>query len=342
MAVTIKDVAALAGVSVSTVSRVCSGNAATTRQTRERVLKAIAELGYEYGAPPENSMPKPGITIAVVLPPSGREAYENSVYLKMIRGIGFVCNQHQAASITVTGSDQQELLDAVKNLHQSKRADGFILLYSRKEDAVAEYLRSQKALYVVVGKVQGTQEGTISIDNDNLMAGKEATEYLIRLGHRRIGCLGRQQDYAYAADRKSGYQLALLQNGLPLQQEYCVEIETLSADSLSDLQMLLLRENRPTGFVVFDDLLALALERICVQMGMSIPGDMSVIAFNDSLYAQLVSPQLTAVDVNSYQLGYEAALQVLKHAENPDHAASKTVVPHRILERGSCQRNIGE
>ena len=90
--------------------------------------------------------------------------------------------------------------------------------------------------------------------------------------------------------------------------------------------------------MVSDDLLALALERICAQVGLSIPGDISIIAFNNSLYAQLASPQLTAVDINSYSLGREAANQVLSHAENPNLSATKTVIPHTIVERKSCRR----
>ena len=94
--------------------------------------------------------------------------------------------------------------------------------------------------------------------------------------------------------------------------------------------------DRPTAFVVSDDMLALALERCCVQMGISIPNDVSIIAFNNSLYAQLASPQLTAVDINSYQLGQEAAAQIINHAENPNLSATKIVIPHRIVERDSC------
>ena len=105
-----------------------------------------------------------------------------------------------------------------------------------------------------------------------------------------------------------------------------------------DLKELLSKEDRPTAFVVSDDLLALALERVCAQMGLSIPDDLSIIAFNNSLYAQLASPQLTAVDINSYQLGQEAANRILNHMENPDLPATKVIVPYRIVERSSCKR----
>jgi len=336
VAVTIKDVAKLAGVSPSTVSRVCNGNPAISRETRERVHQAMAELGYELNPQVEASSSQTIKMIGIILPPSEREAYENTFYLKAIRGISRCCNQQQVASTVITGRDYEEILQSVQTLHRSGRADGFIMLYSRKNDVVVDYLCEHGLLYVIVGKANELTSQTICIDNDNLLAGREAADYLYDLGHRRIGYLGSKNDFLYASDRKSGYQLALLQHNLPLRPDYCVEMEGVVGDS-DALQRVLSLPDHPTAFVVSDDLFALALERICVRMGLSIPGDISIIAFNNSLYAQLTSPQLTAVDINSFQLGHEAAAQLISHADNPNLSATKIIVPHRIVPRDSCK-----
>ena len=337
MAVTIKDVAKLAGVSPSTVSRVCNDNPAISKETRERVQKAMVELGYELPTAGD-AQPKPSIkAIGIVLPPSDREAYENTFYLKAIRGVSQVCNRRQVASTVVTGKDYEEILRSIQILHRSGSVDGFIMLYSKKNDIVIDYLCNQGLLYVVVGKPNELAGQTICIDNDNLLAGREAADYLYSLGHRRIGYLGSRNDFMYASDRRSGYQLSLLLHDLPVRPDYCVEMEGVHSEGIHTLQALLGREDRPTAFVVSDDMLALALERVCVQMGLSIPGDVSIIAFNNSLYAQLASPQLTAVDINSYRLGQEAANQLINHAENPNLMATKIVVPHKIVERCSCK-----
>ncbi len=336
MAVTIKDVAKLAGVSPSTVSRVCNGNPAISKETRERVQQAMAELGYELNPQVEASSSQTIKMIGIILPPSEREAYENTFYLKAIRGISRCCNQQQVASTVITGRDYEEILQSVQTLHRSGRADGFIMLYSRKNDVVVDYLCEHGLLYVIVGKANELTSQTICIDNDNLLAGREAADYLYNLGHRRIGYLGSKNDFLYASDRKSGYQLALLQHNLPLRPDYCVEMEGVVGDS-DALQTVLSLPDRPTAFVVSDDLFALALERVCVRMGLTIPGDISIIAFNNSLYAQLTSPQLTAVDINSFQLGHEAAAQLISHADNPNLSATKIIVPHRIVPRDSCR-----
>lgn len=97
-------------------------------------------------------------------------------------------------------------------------------------------------------------------------------------------------------------------------------------------------EDVPTAMVVSDDILAVALERACGRLGLSIPKDLSIISFNNSLFARLTSPQLTSIDVNSFQLGTEAASQLINHIENPNLPATKSIVPHTLVKRDSCRR----
>jgi len=338
MAVTIKDVASLAGVSPSTVSRVCNDNPSISKETRERVRKAMAQLGYELSPAPTAAQESRSIRmVGIILPASQRETYDNSFYLEAIRGISKYCNMHGAASMIITGRDDREVLSALENVRASGQADGFILLYSKKNDPVVEYLVEHGLLYVLIGKPSQNETPTICIDNDNLLAGREAADYLYDLGHRRMAYLSSGDTYLFSADRKSGFQLSMLQHGLAIREEDCVELEGLREGSADKLRALLEREDRPTAVVVSDDLLAVALERVCVQMGLSIPDDLSIISFNNSLLAQLTTPQLTSVDVNSLQLGYEAASQIANHADNPNLMASKIIVPHRIVVRGSCK-----
>ena len=342
MAITIKDVAALAGVSPSTVSRVCNDNPSISKETRDRVRKAMLELGYEQAIPAEEPIAPTFRMIGVVLPPSPRETFENSFYLETIRGIGQVCNPKHVICTTITGRDDAEILRSIQTLHQTGQADGFIMLYSKKDDPVVEYLCEHGILYVIIGKANALASQTICIDNDNLLAGREAAEHLYQLGHRRIGYVCSGGSFLYSADRKAGYQLALLQHELPVRQDYVVEMESLRTDSSSALEQLLSQPDRPTAFVVSDDLLAVGLERMCVQKGLRIPEDISIVSFNNSLLAQLASPQLTSVDVNSFQLGYEAAAQIINHADNPNLMATKIVVPHRIVARESCQQPMAQ
>ena len=335
MAVTIKDVAALAGVSPSTVSRTCKNNPSISEETKERVRRAMIQLGYEPNFQASNLASQNSRTIGIILPVSARDAYENPFYLEAIRGVSQFCNQRQY----ITGKDDEEVLQAMRTMTRSGQVDGFIVLYSKQQDPVIDYLYNEGLPYVLIGKAYQYANQTVYIDNDNLLAGQEATEYLYQLGHRRIAFLGSDSSLMFSADRKSGYQTALLRRSLPLREDYCVEVSSIPRDGDALIHRLLKNQDRPTAIVVSDDILAVALERSCIEMDLSIPKDLSIISFNNSLFARLTSPQLTSIDINSCQLGIEAASQMINHIENPNLLATKIIVPHYLVERDSC-RNI--
>lgn len=338
MPVTIKDVAALAGVSPSTVSRTCKNNPSISKETKEKVRRAMTELGYEPNFQASNLATNNSRTIGIILPVSAKEAYENSFYLEVIRGISQFCNQRQYANTIITGQDENEILQVIRTMTRSGQVDGFIVLYSRHQDPIIDYLDDEGLLYVLIGKAYQLANQTIYIDNDNILAGQEATEYLYRLGHRKIAYLGCGDDLIFSSDRKAGYQLAASRLQLDVPLEYNVNMSSVVTDDYSAIRELLTSKNRPSAMIVCDDILAVALERICNEIGISIPNHLSIISFNNSLFAKLTSPQLTSVDINTAQLGIEAASQIINHIENPNLLATKIIVPHYIVERDSCRQ----
>lgn len=339
MAVTIKDVAQLAGVSPSTVSRTCKNNPSISEETKEKVRQAMAELGYEPNFQASNLASQNSRTIGIVLPPSQTETYENAFYLEAIRGISSFCNQKQYINTVVTGNTDEELLSVIKTMSRSGQVDGFIVLYSKQDDLVINHLYNEGFLYVLIGKAYQNINQTIYIDNDNILASKEATEHLINLGHKKIAYLGGDNSLMFDADRRSGYQLALAANGLEIEPKYCTELPYKKKDQVKVITELLNEKDRPTAIVVCDDILAFTLEDICQELGLSIPDDIAIVSFNNSLIAKLATPKLTSVDVNSYQLGIESASQMINHIENPNLMATKIIVPHHLVIRDSSQKN---
>lgn len=336
MAVTIKDVAALARVSPSTVSRVCNDNPSISKETRDRVRRAMAELGYEPS--PSTQTDNSLRFVGVVYPPAKSANYENAFYTEALRGISQICNPRRVGITTISSNDDNEALETIKALVAGGQTDGFIMLYSKQDDPIVEYFCEQGILYVVVGNPGQMLNQTINIDNDNLSAARDATDYLYSLGHRNIGYLSTDTTYNFARERKAGYQLSMLQHDLPIRLEYCAEVRDFFTEGVQQLQAMLQRPDRPTAMLVGDDVLALVLEQVCTRMGLSVPEDISIMAFNNSIYTRLTTPALTCVDVNSVQLGYEAASQILNHAENPNLMATKIIVPHCIIERSSCMK----
>lgn len=340
MAVTIKDVAQLAGVSPSTVSRTCKDHPSISEETKEKVRQAMQKLGYEPNFQASNLASQNSRTIGIVLPPSARETYENSFYLEAIRGISSFCNQKQYINTVVTGNTEEELLSVIKTMSRSGQVDGFIVLYSKQDDIVINHLYNEGFLYVLIGKAYQNINQTIYIDNDNILAAQEATEHLIKQGHKKIAYLGGDNSLMFSADRRAGYQLALTTNGITINPRYCQELPFKKKDQIKAINQLLSSDDRPTAIVVCDDILAFTLEDICEELKLTIPKDIAIVSFNNSLIAKLATPKLTSIDVNSYQLGIEAASQMINHIENPNLMATKIIVPHHLIVRESSISEI--
>ena len=307
MAVTIKDIAAAAGVSPSTVSRTCKDSPSISRDTKERIRRIMAQMGDEpnFEAEPSEAFSK---TIGIILPSSQRDVYENAFHLEIIRGIGQFCNQRRYVNTVITGEDDAEVLDAIQSMVANTQADGFILLYSKKDCPVAAYLRSEGLLHVIVGKAAQSANQTIYIDNDNALAGEEATDYLYEMGHR-VDKNGNRRELhlqkalvsnamLFSAERKRGYQMSLLKHGITPREGDCVEIDTLNDSYEPALKALLTAPDRPTAVLVSDDILAVVLEQFCSKLGLRIPKDLSIVSFNNSLFSRITNPPLTTVDVN--------------------------------------------
>lgn len=334
MNVTIKEVAKLAGVSPSTVSRTCSDHPSISAQTKERVRKAMQQLGYEpgnTGLSMQNNK-----TIGIVLPVSEDDTYENAFFLETMRGISLFCNQKQYFTTLITGSSNEELLSAIRSMVKENHLDGIILLYSTEQDPIIDYLYENGILFVQIGKASQYPGETICIDNDNILAAREAVNHLYKLGHRKIGYVGTDLKRIFSADRKAGYMLALAENNVPFQENYYLEMPQVPKNKTDRLLRFLSREDRPTAVLVSDDILAMVLEKTAFELHLQIPEDLSIISFNNSLFSKLSSPQLTSIDINSRQLGIEAASQMINHIENPGLLATKIIVPHFMIERQSC------
>ena len=133
MSVTLRDVAALAGVSPSTASRVCKDNPSISKETKEKVHRAMEQLGYEPNFQPDSSASE-NKTIGIILPPSPKESFENAFHLEVIRGISQFCNQHHYMNTVITGQDETEILNVLGECVKNSKVDGFIVTYSTAKD----------------------------------------------------------------------------------------------------------------------------------------------------------------------------------------------------------------
>ncbi|TYR79552.1 LacI family transcriptional regulator [Priestia megaterium] len=338
MGVTIKDVANLAKVAPSTVSRVIADSSRISEKTKKRVRSAMEELGYHPNIIARSLANKTTEAIGLVMPSSADKVFQNPFFPEVLRGISTGAHEKKRAIYMSTGETEEEIFTEVVQMVQGRRVDGLVLLYSKVDDQILTYLQEHNVPFVVVGKPFKHSDVITYVDNDNFKAGKEATEYLLDLGHERIAFIGGSLQLVVTIDRLTGYDKAIQSANLPYRDEYVIHEEFLQEGGKEAVHELLTLKERPTALVVADDLMALGVLNTLGEMGISVPEDMSIISFNNVLIAEMARPALTSVDINIFELGYQAVRCLIKQIETPHLFAEQIRVPHKIVQRQSCKK----
>lgn len=337
MTVTIKDVAKLAKVAPSTVSRVLANNSVISEKTKKRVQKAIEELGYHPNLNARSLINQTTNAIGIVMPDSASKTFQNPFFPEVIRGISSFIHTKEYSLYMLTGETQEEIYNGVVKMVQGRRVDGIVLLYSRIDDKIMQYLIEQDFPFVLIGKPQNFAQEITYIDNDNYSAGKDAADYLINLGHRQIAFIGGNPDLMVTKERLSGFKEALKNAGLEIPEEYICHMEFLQEGGKEAVEQLILLKQPPTAIVVTDDLMALGVLSTLSEKGYNVPDDLSVISFNNVIFSEISNPPLTSIDVRIFQLGYESAQSLVEKIKSPNLLPKNIIVPYKIVERQSCK-----
>jgi len=330
---TIKDVAELAGVSPSTASRAMHNNPTISPKTQKRVHEAMVKLNYAPDFNAQSLANKQSNAIGVVLPVDHQDVFGNPVFMEIIRGVSEVCYDAKLMVNLATGTSQEELLNSINIMVTQGMIRRFILLYSEKNDPIVERLTALKVHFVIVGKPYRHVNETPYVDSDNILAGADATRFLVDHGHQEICFVYSDLIKMAQNDRLMGYRQIVESHGFTTRK---LKIVFAKYDDDFEIVKQYMHDNpNVTAFVAADDMLGLRLQQ-ALSAVCSEDERPSVIAFNNSIFAETARPTLTSIEIFPRRLGVEAARIVidLKHA---DSLAAKIIVPHRIIERNSVQ-----
>ena len=335
MSVTIKDVAKHASVAPSTVSRVIADHPRISDKTKKRVREAMKDLGYHPNLIARSLANQSTKMLGLVMPGSADVIFQNPFFSNVLVGLSESAHEKQYALQMTTGKTEDEIFEGVVDMVQGGRVDGLILLTSKVDDKLMEYLRLRKFPFVVIGKPYKHAEEITHVDNDNFRATKEVTEYLLGLGHERIAFIGGSIHLVVTIDRLLGYEKALRGAGIKLNEKYVFHEEFLSEGGREAVSELLKLEEPPSALVVADDLMALGVLNTLSELGVTVPEEISVVSFNNVLFAETANPPLTSVDINIFALGYEAAKNLILLIDNPTEPVKRIIIPHELEIRAS-------
>lgn len=343
MTVTIKDVAKRAGVSPSTVSRVLSGHPRISQETSRKVKAIMEEMGYHPNIMAKSLVSKTTDSICIILPKPAEELFSNLFFMELIRGIVAQASRQGYDVLISSGATEKEELEAVSRLVRGRRVDGVILLYSRKDDAVIDFLEEGGHPFVLIGRSE-RYEDILSVDNDNVLAAYDATRHLLSMGHERIGFVSGPPDLVVSRDRLRGYRKAMEDNGLEVRPEWIVEGEFLQDSGYRAMSFIMNLPNRPTALVVVDDMVSFGVLRGLNELKYRVPEDLALVSFNNILIAELSTPPISSIDIGIYHLGYTASqvlIQSIRHQGEDDAYMNRIVIPHRLIVRESSMHARG-
>lgn len=334
--VTVSDVAKMAGVSTSTVSRVISNNPRISQATKDKVLKIMDEVGYYPNANAQSLAKNKTGTIGVIMPTTSEELFLNPFFPEALRGIVKGASNTGYDLLLSTNTEKDEEVEIVKKFIRGSKVDGLILMSSKVEDQCIEYLKSIDFPFSLIGSPYKYANEINHVDNDNYMAAYELTNYLIHIGKKRIAMIAGDKSLMVTKKRVEGYKKALEENNLSFEESlmfigsFDEETGYKYGKEISEM------DNRPNALIITDDLVAFGAVKLFESIDLSIPGEIAVASFNNSILSRYSNIPLTSVDINAAELGRQA-MNLLNETMNLFDKGKKIIIPYKIYKRKSTE-----
>lgn len=332
---TIVDVAEAAGVSYATVSRVINNDPHVKASTRERVQRAMASLGYVVNWQARRLAGGRSHAIGVLVPDLG------TGYIgEIIRGIDAELGLAQYDLILYTTHRQAAKESSFVATLTQGMADGLLIVLPRNPGAFLPTLRERKLPFVLIDH-QGIEEQTCVVGATNWQGAYHGTEYLIQLGHRRIGFITGSMDLGAARDRLVGFRAAMKTHHLPVAEELVCEGGFRQLDGYSSGKALLAISSRPTAIFASNDMMAMGVMDAVRELGLHIPEDVSVLGFDDIPQAVNIRPALTTVRQPLEKMGRVATQMLLDRLNDAEASMQRIELPTELIVRDSCHAPRG-
>jgi DNA-binding LacI/PurR family transcriptional regulator len=324
----IKDVARVAGVSHSTVSRALQNSPVVNPKTAAKIRRIARDLAYRPSAVARGLVTQKTRTIGVVV-----TTIADPFVSEVVIGIELAANDNGYSVFLADSNADPTREKNVVHSFAERRVDGIVITSSRV-GALYTPLLSEMMVPIVLINNQHPGQFVHSVMIENVPASREATNHLIRLGHRRVAYVGDRYGHQSDTERFAGYREALAQAALPFLPELVVHGDGKPERGTRAMNALLCLPNPPTAVFCYNDMTALGVLRSIQAHGLRVPADISVIGFDDLFFASYTQPQLTTVRQPMRQMGRMAMESLLKLMSGQASAES-IKVPAELIVRES-------
>jgi len=325
----ILDVARLAGVHPSTVSRALHRADLPVRaETRRRVLAAVERLEYRPSAIARGLRLQRTHTLGMLVPD-----ITNPFFPPIIRGAEEAARERGYELVLCNTDDAPERETASLRVLRERQADGLLIATSRMADTTVAALRRERFPFVLVNRGSSvTADPSVEVDNER--ASEAVIGHLAGLGHRRIGHISGPLSTTTGAERAAGYRSAMKARGLPVDEALLAEADAYAEPSGYAAGARLLRA-RPSAIFAANDLLVLGALRAAREAKLRVPEDLSLVGVNDIPLVDLIDPPLTTVRVPQREMGRIAADMLIALLESAPISRRHVLLDPTLVVRGS-------
>ena len=336
MAVTIKDVAREAGVSVSTVSKVINGHYSISDETAERVRATMRALSYYPNASAQSFARGATQRVVLLTDLEPNIAFSNPHMFEIIAGAEEALRR-RGYSLELRGTDKTDACEAARDVILRRGADALVVHVSVMSHTLSALLTETHFPHMVLG-VPGFDSQVCWVDINHVYSGVLAAEHLVRRGFRRVAFVGGRDYDLSSTNRLQGVRKGLKDLGRPLSENYIWLGDSTLADGMRMTAHLLEQSPAPDAIVCANNYLALGCVSAIREAGLSIPGDIGVMTFDDYPFSQQTDPPLTAVDIDVRDLGNQAADLLLSILRHPNKQVQTYITTSNLIERTSTEK----
>jgi LacI family transcriptional regulator len=329
--VTIGEIARLAGVSKTTVSRVLNDKPDVDPHTRQRILDLIDEYSFQPNAFAKAISLQKSSHIGLIIPHIAQYVFSNPFYTEVMRGVSTEVDR-SGYFLVLCYTHETNYLD----IYRQKRVDGFVLLspgsYHRD---IIDSLNRENVPFISTAKIS-SEESMTYVDVDNYYGATLAMEHLVELGHRRIAYVGKPTLQS-SQDRLRGYQHVMEKHGLALREDWMLITDTSSVEGgYQYTQKLLTNHDIPTAIFLANDVMAIGAIHAIQESGRQVPHDVSVVGFDDIPLSRYHNPALTTIRQPAYEKGVQAARSLIELLETGLPAKSSTLDVQLIVRQSTA------
>lgn len=331
----IYEIAKKAGVSHMTVSRSFNNPEMVNIKTRQKIIKIADQLNYRPSLIAQSMRTKRTNYIGLILPD-----IINPFFPEIVRGVEDCARKNEYNVILVNTDNDYKIETSSMYMFINRGVDGIILsgiAGGRKDKEFIKKIISRKIPVILIDRYIPDINCAYVI-TDNFKAAYDATKYLIGLGHKKIGVISSPQKIKIFQDRLKGFKQALVDSGLPYENNYVVEGEESIESGYTSIEKLLIIDNKITAVFAMCDFIAFGVYKYLKEKNIKISEDISVISIDDIYTSSIITPPLTTMAQKKYEMGFKAAEILINGIIKKKNIKRNIILEAELMKRDSCRK----